>query len=86
MRPPGRATSCLAHVGDRGDTAGDLTDEPEAEQEQNAGGALKLKSVVEVVSELTALPDNAGRDNPASQETDAIITSGIEDVRTFLGA
>ncbi len=53
---------------------------------ENAGGALKLKSVVEVVSELTALPDNAGRDNPASQETDAIIASGTEDVRTFLGA
>ncbi len=53
---------------------------------ENAGGALKLRSVVEVVSELTALPDNAGRDNPASKETDALITSGIEDVRTFLGA
>ena len=32
---------------------------------ENAGGSLTLKSVVEVNTELSAIPDNQGRDNPA---------------------
>ena len=35
---------------------------------ENAGGALTLKSVVEKSKELAAVPDNQGRDNPASQK------------------
>lgn len=33
---------------------------------ENAGGALTLKSVVETSTEFSAIPDNQGRDNPAS--------------------
>jgi selenocysteine lyase/cysteine desulfurase len=53
---------------------------------ENAGGALTLKSVVARASELAAIPDNQGRDNPASRELVAIITQAKADIRTFLGA
>ena len=33
---------------------------------ENAGGALTLKSVVETSAKFAAIPDNQGRDNPAS--------------------
>ncbi len=53
---------------------------------ENAGGALTLKSVVERSAELAAIPDNQGRDNPASHELVNIINRSKEDIRTFLGA
>ena len=53
---------------------------------ENAGGTLRLKSVVELVSTLTGLPDNAGRLNPASREVDEAITRGRRDIALFLGA
>lgn len=53
---------------------------------ENAGGSLTLKSVVEVNARLSALPDNQGRDNPASAEMGRIIRQGREDMMTFLGA
>jgi len=52
---------------------------------ENAGGSLTLKSVVEVNAELAAIPDNHGRDNPASQALSRIIEKGREDMRLFLG-
>ncbi|NQV85424.1 MAG: aminotransferase class V-fold PLP-dependent enzyme [Rhodospirillales bacterium] len=53
---------------------------------ENAGGALTLKSVVERSAELAAVPDNQGRDNPASFELDRIIDQARADVRCFFGA
>lgn len=53
---------------------------------ENAGGALTLKSVVERSAELAAIPDNQGRDNPASAELSRIIAQCRDDIRTFLGA
>ncbi|MCP5380776.1 MAG: aminotransferase class V-fold PLP-dependent enzyme [Kordiimonadaceae bacterium] len=53
---------------------------------ENAGGALTLKSVVERSKELAAVPDNQGRDNPASIELTNIINKAKNDIRTFLGA
>ncbi|MBT4520790.1 MAG: aminotransferase class V-fold PLP-dependent enzyme [Halieaceae bacterium] len=53
---------------------------------ENAGGALTLKSVVERSSELAAIPDNQGRDNPASHELVNIINQAKADIRLFLGA
>lgn len=53
---------------------------------ENAGGALTLKSVVERSAELAAIPDNQGRDNPASHELVNIINQSKADIRTFLGA
>jgi cysteine desulfurase/selenocysteine lyase len=52
---------------------------------ENAGGALTLKSVVEVTSQLAGLPDNQGRDNPASQELERIIDEARTNMRLFLG-
>ena len=53
---------------------------------ENAGGALTLKSVVERSTELAAIPDNQGRDNPASKELVRIIDQARADIRVFLGA
>ncbi|MBT5187330.1 MAG: aminotransferase class V-fold PLP-dependent enzyme [Kordiimonadaceae bacterium] len=53
---------------------------------ENAGGALTLKSVVERSKEMAAVPDNQGRDNPASHELVDIINQSKSDIRTFLGA
>ena len=52
---------------------------------ENAGGGMTLRSVVEVVAEQTALPDNAGRDNPTSQAITGLIRQGKADLQTFLG-
>jgi selenocysteine lyase/cysteine desulfurase len=53
---------------------------------ENAGGSLTLKSVVEANTRLASIPDNQGRDNPASHELVRIIDQAREDMRTFLGA
>jgi len=53
---------------------------------ENAGGSLTLKSVVEVTARLAAIPDNQGRDNPASAEMMRLIAAGKDDMMTFLGA
>jgi cysteine desulfurase/selenocysteine lyase len=52
---------------------------------ENAGGSLTLKSVVEANSKLAGIPDNQGRDNPASHELVRIINQSRDDMRTFLG-
>ncbi len=52
---------------------------------ESAGGGLTLKKVVEVVSQQTALPDNAGRDNATSREIERLMSKGREDVMTLLG-
>jgi cysteine desulfurase/selenocysteine lyase len=52
---------------------------------ENAGGSLTLKSVVEVNTRLAGIPDNQGRDNPASHELIRIIDQSREDMRKFLG-
>jgi cysteine desulfurase/selenocysteine lyase len=53
---------------------------------ENAGGALTLKSVTERSTELAAIPDNQGRDNPASHELVRLINQAKEDIRCFFGA
>ena len=52
---------------------------------ENAGGALTLKSVVEVNTKLAGIPDNQGRDNPASHELMRIIDEARANMRLFLG-
>ena len=52
---------------------------------ENAGGSLTLKSVVEVNTRLAGIPDNQGRDNPASHELVRIIDLARADMRLFLG-
>ena len=53
---------------------------------ENAGGSLTLKSVVDVNAELSSIPDNQGRDNPASHELVRIIEQARVDAKTLLGA
>ena len=52
---------------------------------ENAGGSLTLKSVVETNTHYAAIPDNQGRDNPASHELVRVINQAREDMRCFLG-
>jgi len=52
---------------------------------ENAGGSLTLKSVIEVNTHFAGMPDNHGRDNPASKALTEIIEQGRKDIRLFLG-
>lgn len=53
---------------------------------ENAGGALTLKSVVETTTRFAAIPDNQGRDNPASAHLMQIIAKSRADAHDFFGA
>ena len=53
---------------------------------ENAGGALTLKSVVETSAMFAAIPDNQGRDNPASHKLVEIIDRAKADMRVFFNA
>lgn len=53
---------------------------------ENAGGALRLKSVIATSSDYAGYPDNQGRDNPASKALMAAIDRGRADMRLFLNA
>jgi cysteine desulfurase/selenocysteine lyase len=50
---------------------------------ETAGGALTLKSVAETSATFAAIPDNQGRDNPASHALMEIIAKGKADMRLF---
>ncbi|MFK7892638.1 MAG: aminotransferase class V-fold PLP-dependent enzyme, partial [Granulosicoccus sp.] len=52
---------------------------------ENAGGSLTLKSITARGAELGALPDNGGRDNPASEALSAFVEKGKADLVTLLG-
>lgn len=53
---------------------------------ENAGGALTLKSVVDTSAKFAAIPDNQGRDNPASKELMRIIGRAKSDMAAFFNA
>ena len=53
---------------------------------ENAGGALTLKSVVETTARFSAIPDNQGRDNPASSALMDVIATARADAQAFFGA
>lgn len=53
---------------------------------ESAGGALRLKSVIETSATYAGYPDNQGRDNPASKAMMAAIDKGRTDMRVFLNA
>lgn len=53
---------------------------------ENAGGALTLKSVVDTSARFAAIPDNQGRDNPASHALVAIINKSKADMRVLFNA
>ena len=53
---------------------------------ENAGGALTLKAVAETSARFAAIPDNQGRDNPASREMGRVIERARSDAMAFLGA
>jgi cysteine desulfurase/selenocysteine lyase len=53
---------------------------------ENAGGALRLKSVIATSAAFAGYPDNQGRDNPASRALMTAIDKGRADMRLFLNA
>lgn len=53
---------------------------------ENAGGALTLNSVVETSALFAAVPDNQGRDNPASHALVAKIKQAKADMAVFFNA
>ncbi len=53
---------------------------------ENAGGALRLKSVIDTSAVYAGYPDNQGRDNGASRALMATIAKGKEDARRFFNA
>ncbi len=53
---------------------------------ENAGGALTLNAVVDTSARYAAIPDNQGRDNPASAALGRIISQARDDVRRFFNA
>ncbi|MGB3313075.1 MAG: aminotransferase class V-fold PLP-dependent enzyme [Albidovulum sp.] len=53
---------------------------------ENAGGALRLKSVIGTSAAYAGYADNQGRDNPASKALMAAIDKGRADMRLFLNA
>ena len=53
---------------------------------ENAGGALTLKSAVETSTKFAALPDNQGRDNPASAALVDVIKQAKADMALFFNA
>ncbi|MEQ9695036.1 aminotransferase class V-fold PLP-dependent enzyme [Shimia sp. SDUM112013] len=53
---------------------------------ENAGGALTLKSVVETSARFAAIPDNQGRDNPASHALVDIIQKAKADMGVLMNA
>ena len=52
----------------------------------NAGGSLRLKSVVELVNKYTPLPDSPNRSSLASKPLKEMIVKGKEDIKLLLGA
>jgi selenocysteine lyase/cysteine desulfurase len=53
---------------------------------ENAGGALRLRSVIETSAEHAGYPDNQGRDNPASRALMDVIARGKADMRLLFNA
>ena len=53
---------------------------------ENAGGALTLNAVVETSTKFAAIPDNQGRDNPASHALVDIIKQARADMALFFNA
>jgi len=53
---------------------------------ENAGGALTLNSVAETSARMAAIPDNQGRDNPASAALMAIIAKAKADAMLLMNA
>jgi selenocysteine lyase/cysteine desulfurase len=53
---------------------------------ENAGGALTLKSVVEQSAFYAAIPDNQGRDNPASHALVDVINRAKADMAVMMNA
>ncbi len=53
---------------------------------ENAGGALTLKSVVKTSTKYAAIPDNQGRDNPASHALVGVINTAKSDMGVLMNA
>ncbi len=82
----GFSTALLSEIRDRFAHVDTCPFEGERVFFENAGGALTLKSVVETSAKMAAIPDNQGRDNPASKALNAIIDRAKDDMRVLFNA
>ena len=53
---------------------------------ENGGGSLKLKSAIAASAEIEALPDQEGRQNPASKYLSKLLNDGREDLHLVFGS
>lgn len=53
---------------------------------ENAGGSLRLKSVVDLTNKFTQLPDSPNRPSLSAKPLKEMINKGKEDIKIFLGA
>jgi cysteine desulfurase / selenocysteine lyase len=53
---------------------------------ENGGGSLKLKSAIAASAEIEALPDQEGRQNPASKYLSKLLDDGREDLHFVFGS
>lgn len=53
---------------------------------ENGGGSLKLKAAIAASAEVEALPDQEGRDNPASAYLTHLLEQGREDLHLLFGS
>jgi selenocysteine lyase/cysteine desulfurase len=52
---------------------------------ESGGGSLKLKAAIAASAEVSALPDQEGRDNPASHHLSALLDRGRDDLHLLFG-
>jgi cysteine desulfurase / selenocysteine lyase len=53
---------------------------------ENGGGSLKLKAAIAASAEVEALPDQEGRQNPASKYLTSVLDAGREDLHFVFGS
>jgi cysteine desulfurase / selenocysteine lyase len=53
---------------------------------ENGGGSLKLKAAIAASAEVEALPDQEGRENPASKFLSKLLNDGREDLHFVFGS
>ena len=76
----------IKEIRDRFENVGKCSEGGERIFFENAGGSLTLKKVISTSSKFSALPDNQGRNNEASNEVSRVIHKGKDDLSDFLNA
>ena len=73
----------IKEIRDRFENVGKCSEGGERIFFENAGGSLTLKKVISTSSKFSALPDNQGRNNEASNEISRVIHKNTFEIFTF---